>query len=116
MGTTNATRRALHNERYSSSFAQRTLPMASEATIQAFIEEQSLADKPVTGLPGIGERLGGRLEENGFDRAYQVLGMFLSLKCDEDSFKEWLNAKCNANSAQQQGCYLGVQGYARSHL
>ena len=45
----------------------------------------------------IGEVLGQKLEERGFDKAYMVLGQFLVLNKDEDIFWEWLKGTCGAN-------------------
>ncbi|KAM7147136.1 LOW QUALITY PROTEIN: barrier-to-autointegration factor-like [Molossus nigricans] len=41
-------------------------------------------EKPAGSLAGIGEVLGEKLEERGFDKAYVVLGQFPVLKRDED--------------------------------
>lgn len=46
-----------------------------------------MGEKPVTELAGIGEALGGRLRDRGFDKAYVVLGQFLLLKKNEELFK-----------------------------
>ena len=51
---------------------------------------EPMEDKPVTDLAGIGEILGKRMEQNGFDKAYVVLGQFLLLKKVKDLFIEWL--------------------------
>lgn len=64
-----------------------------------------MGDKPVMALAGIGETLGQRLEEKGFDRAYVVLGQFLVLKKDEELFNDWLKEACGANAKQQRDCY-----------
>ncbi|XP_032747071.1 barrier-to-autointegration factor [Rattus rattus] len=55
--------------------------------------------------PGIGDALGKRLEEGGFDKAYVVLGQFLVLKKDEDLFREWLKDTCGANAKQSRDCF-----------
>ena len=51
---------------------------------------EPMEDKPVTDLAGIGEILGKRMEQNGFDKAYVVLGQFLLLKKCKDLFMEWM--------------------------
>lgn len=78
--------------------------------MQTFINEQVMGDKDVEALPAIGKALGTRLRENNIEKAYQVLGMFLALQCDDDAFKAWLKDKSNANSKQQEDCMLGVKG------
>ena len=66
---------------------------------------EPMGEKDVTELAGIGEVLGGRLTDKGFDKAYTVLGQFLILKKNEDLFKDWLKQECGANSKQGQDCY-----------
>lgn len=83
---------------------------------------EPMGDKAVTELAGIGPALGGRLQEQGFDKvfclytfyfytnlfasqAYTVLGQYLILKKDEELFKEWLKDICNANPKQGSDCY-----------
>ena len=51
-----------------------------------FISEP-MGEKPVNELAGIGEVLGKRLADKGFDKAYVVLGQFLVLKKNEDLFR-----------------------------
>ncbi|TNN56012.1 Barrier-to-autointegration factor [Liparis tanakae] len=62
---------------------------------------EPMGEKPVTALAGIGEVLGQRLEDKGFDKAYVVLGQFLVLKKDEELFRDWLKDTCKANVKQQ---------------
>ncbi|KAG7223366.1 hypothetical protein INR49_015722 [Caranx melampygus] len=66
---------------------------------------EPMGEKSVMALAGIGEVLGKRLEEKGFDKAYVVLGQFLVLKKDEELFRDWLKDTCGANSKQQGDCY-----------
>ncbi|NP_001084558.1 barrier-to-autointegration factor A [Xenopus laevis] len=66
---------------------------------------EPMGEKSVQCLAGIGEALGHRLEEKGFDKAYVVLGQFLVLKKDEELFKEWLKDICSANAKQSRDCY-----------
>ena len=51
---------------------------------------EPMGEKPVTDLAGIGEVLGQRLESEGFDKAYVVLGKFLLLDKNKDLFVDWL--------------------------
>ncbi|KAB0349893.1 hypothetical protein FD754_014750 [Muntiacus muntjak] len=57
-----------------------------------FVAEPT-GEKPVGSLAGIGEVLGKKLEERGFD------------KKDEDLFREWLKDTCGANAKQSRDCF-----------
>ncbi|XP_036295928.1 barrier-to-autointegration factor-like [Pipistrellus kuhlii] len=56
-------------------------------------------------LAGIGEVLGKKLEERGFDKAYVVLGQFLVLKKDEDLFQGVAKGHIGANAKQSWDCF-----------
>ncbi|KAK1154964.1 barrier-to-autointegration factor-like [Acipenser oxyrinchus oxyrinchus] len=77
---------------------------------------EPMGEKPVTALAGIGEALGGRLESNGFDKAYVVLGQFLVLKKEEELFRDWLKDTCGANSKQQKDCFSCLKEWCDSFL
>ncbi|XP_015263839.1 PREDICTED: barrier-to-autointegration factor isoform X1 [Gekko japonicus] len=66
---------------------------------------EPMGEKPVGTLAGIGDVLGKKLEDKGFDKAYVVLGQFLVLKKDEDLFREWLKDTCGASAKQSRDCY-----------
>ncbi|KYO44181.1 PREDICTED: barrier-to-autointegration factor isoform X2 [Gavialis gangeticus] len=65
---------------------------------------EPMGEKPVGSLAGIGEVLGKKLAEKGFDKAYVVLGQFLVLRKDEELFREWLKDTCGANAKQSRDC------------
>ena len=77
---------------------------------------EPMGDKGVTELAGIGEALGGRLSEKGYDKAYVVLGQFLVLKKNEELFKDWLNQTCSANKKQQADCYRCLKEWCDAFL
>ena len=77
---------------------------------------EPMGQKDVTELAGIGEILGGRLRDEGFDKAYVVLGQFLVLKKDEELFKDWLNETCNANSKQAHDCCSCLKDWCDAFL
>jgi barrier-to-autointegration factor len=90
----------------------------------------------ISDLAGIGETLGKRLTEKGFDKvrtsdnndvsrtilmfcilqAYTVLGQYLILKKDADLFKEWLKDTTNANSKQAADCYQCLSDWCEEFL
>ena len=77
---------------------------------------EPMGDKEVTELAGIGDVLGGRLSEKGYDKAYVVLGQFLVLKKNEELFKDWLNQTCSANKKQQADCYRCLKEWCDAFL
>lgn len=70
----------------------------------------------MTALAGIGETLGERLDEKGFDKAYVVLGQFLVLKKEEELFLDWLKDTCGANSKQAKDCYSCLKEWCDAFL
>ncbi|XP_077448419.1 barrier-to-autointegration factor [Stigmatopora argus] len=77
---------------------------------------EPMGEKQVFSLGGIGEVLGKRLEEKGFDKAYVVLGQFLVLKKDEELFREWLKDTCGANTKQQGDCFNCLKEWCDAFL
>lgn len=95
-----------------------------------------MGDKKVTELAGVGDVLGQRLEDAGFDKvrnrqhtlfhgfcnnthsiqAYTVLGQYLVLKKDADLFKEWMKETCHANSKQAADCYQCLNDWCEEFL
>jgi len=66
---------------------------------------EPMGEKPVTDLAGIGEILGKRMENRGYDKACVVLGQFLVLKKNRELFLEWLQDLVGANSKSASECY-----------
>ena len=89
--------------------------MSTSQKHRNFVSEP-MGDKAVTELAGIGETLGSRLREKGFDKAYVVLGQFLVLKKNEELFGDWLNQTCGANSKQQRDCSACLRQWCDSFL
>ncbi|XP_066597213.1 barrier-to-autointegration factor [Prorops nasuta] len=80
-----------------------------------FIAEP-MGNKPVTDLAGVGDVLGKRLENAGFDKAYVVLGQYLVLKKDKELFVEWMKDTCAANSKQSNDCYQCLTDWCEEFL
>ncbi|TGZ65963.1 hypothetical protein CRM22_005605 [Opisthorchis felineus] len=77
---------------------------------------EPIGEKLVTELPGIGERLGERLEAKGFEKASVVLGQFLLLRRDEELFKDWLKEACGANAKQADDCFTALRDWCGSFI
>ncbi|XP_066911058.1 barrier-to-autointegration factor-like [Clytia hemisphaerica] len=80
-----------------------------------FIQEP-MGEKEVTELAGIGPVLGNKLSNEGFDKAYVVLGQFLILKKDEELFVEWLKDTCGANKKQSNDCYNCLKDWCAAFM
>ena len=80
-----------------------------------FVSEP-IGEKDVSELPGIGEVLGGRLSEAGFDRAYIVLGKFLMLRQDRCQFLDWIEETAGANAKQGEDCYESLREWCDNHI
>ncbi|XP_061600805.1 barrier-to-autointegration factor-like protein [Cololabis saira] len=71
---------------------------------RAFVAEL-MWSKPVTALPGIGEKkLGKNLRTQGFTRASAVLGHFVQMGRDPEKFKKWLKDDIRAKIHQADLC------------
>jgi len=80
-----------------------------------FVSEP-MGDKPVTDLSGMGEVLGKKLEGQGFDKAYVVLGQYLLLKKNDELFCNWLKETCGANKKQQADCAKCLKEWCDSFM
>uniref|UniRef100_A0A023GEB6 Barrier-to-autointegration factor-like protein n=1 Tax=Amblyomma triste TaxID=251400 RepID=A0A023GEB6_AMBTT len=80
-----------------------------------FISEP-MGEKDVTDLAGIGDVLGKRLKDKGFDKAYVVLGQFLVMKKNKDVFTSWLKGITGANSKQAEECYRCLSEWCHEFL
>jgi len=77
---------------------------------------EPMGDKPVTDLAGVGEVLGSRLENQGFDKASVVLGQFLVLKKNKELFQDWMKDVCGANTKQSSDCYQCLSDWCDEFL
>jgi len=77
---------------------------------------EPMGNKPVNELAGVGETLGKRLADKGYDLANVVLGQYLLLKGNEELFSEWMKETCNANAKQQRDCYTCLKEWCDANL
>lgn len=80
-----------------------------------FVSEP-MGEKEVTALAGIGETYGRKLADEGFDKAYVVLGQFLLLKKQKDLFLEWLKETANVSSHHGESCFNCLNEWCEQHL
>ncbi|XP_065159792.1 barrier-to-autointegration factor [Atheta coriaria] len=77
---------------------------------------EPMGDKVVTDLAGVGDVLGKRLVEKGFDKAHVVLGQYLVLKKNKELFQEWMKDTCQANAKQSGDCYQCLNDWCEEFL
>lgn len=65
---------------------------------------EPMGDKPVDALPGVGEAIGTRFADAGFNKAYVVLGQFLLLKKDQELFGQWFRDVAGGNRKHAGDC------------
>lgn len=77
---------------------------------------ETMGNKSVNTLPGIGPVFAERLEMTGIRTANEVLGRFLVLQSDEGKFKSWLRDSCGANAKHQRDCYNSLKEWTDQFL
>ncbi|XP_034098943.1 barrier-to-autointegration factor-like [Drosophila albomicans] len=77
---------------------------------------EPMGDKLVTRLPGIGETLGDRMTNAGYQKASQVLGQYLAVDQNRQEFGHFMKDTCNANTKQSSDCYNGLKEWTREFL
>jgi len=80
-----------------------------------FVQEP-MGDKPATDIAGIGPTYGERLEKQGFDKAYVVLGQFLVLKKNEELFLDWLKETAACTGHHAKNCFKCLDDWTASFL
>ncbi|CAK9293419.1 unnamed protein product [Gordionus sp. m RMFG-2023] len=80
-----------------------------------FISEP-MNEKEVTEIAGIGDVLGKRLRDKGFDKAWVLLGQFLVLKKDKELFTDWLKDTCGANIKHATDCYTCLYSWCGNFI
>uniref|UniRef100_UPI0037E9948F barrier-to-autointegration factor-like n=1 Tax=Semicossyphus pulcher TaxID=241346 RepID=UPI0037E9948F len=77
---------------------------------------EPMGHKSVRDVPGIGDNLGRRLENKGFNKASDVLGQYLHVKQDTKQFGSWLKNTSGANSRDAGSCTRGLNEWCDNNL
>ncbi|CAD5232481.1 unnamed protein product [Bursaphelenchus xylophilus] len=80
-----------------------------------FVSE-TMGEKDITDVAGIGEAYGKKLAEKGFDKAYVLLGQFLLLRKDEECFVDWLKTECGFQDRFAKACYNCLSEWCQYNL
>ncbi|KAL2078703.1 hypothetical protein ACEWY4_026388 [Coilia grayii] len=82
---------------------------------QSFCSEP-MKGKPVTDIPGIGRVSGGHLQSQGYNKATDVLGKYLTVQENRNQFQGWLKDGSGANAKQQGDCYKAMRDWSDNNL
>ena len=74
-----------------------------------------MGSKDVTKIPGIGEKIGGNMNEREINFAYEVFGMFLVVKKNKDNFFKWLK-QFVANAEHREECYKAMEEWSKKYF
>lgn len=89
--------------------------MSTSKKMRDFCAEP-MGEKPVTAVAGIGEVLGKRLADKGYDKAYVLLGQILIFKKNEEIFGDWLKDEIKANVKQARECSTCLKTWADQNM
>ncbi|XP_077497231.1 barrier-to-autointegration factor-like [Amblyomma americanum] len=90
--------------------------MSSTSKKHRSFTSEPMGNKSVTDLAGIGDSLGGRLRDQGFMRADNVVGQYLLMRRNEDRFTSWLSNASGANRRQARDCYRCVDDWCQNFM
>ncbi len=94
---------------------------------------EPLGDKGIRDVPGIGDVLGAKLSEAGYEKvrfsieifyfiefifiqAYTLFGKYLLCNKDVESFQDWLQTQCGANSHQAKTAAQALSEWAEAFI
>ena len=75
-----------------------------------------MKNKPVSELPGIGEKAAGKLMASGYPRASMVLGQYLVTGQSREPFVAWLQGVAHCNDGQARDCCRALQEWIEEFL
>ncbi|CAF0926537.1 unnamed protein product [Adineta ricciae] len=90
----------------------------SSSTSQKFRDftGEPLKDKDTWEVPGLGPKLAKNLEENGIKKAYELLGIYLTLLKNKDYFELWIRDNAGANRHQAKQCSDAIDAFCSQFL
>jgi predicted flap endonuclease-1-like 5' DNA nuclease len=90
--------------------------MSSTSKKHANFVAEPMGDKECSEIAGIGPTYAARLQEKGFEKAYQVLGQYLLLCKDEELFQEWLKDEVEMKGKHLKDCTNCIAEWSRSFM
>ncbi|CAF0727234.1 unnamed protein product [Adineta ricciae] len=90
----------------------------SSSTTQKFREfmAEPIGDKSIRDVPGIGDVLGTKLSDAGYERAYTLFGKYLLCNKDLEEFQDWIQTQCGANSHQAKSAAQAFADWAEAFI
>ncbi|XP_063076824.1 barrier-to-autointegration factor-like [Engraulis encrasicolus] len=82
---------------------------------QAFCSEP-MKGKPVTAVPGIGKVTGSQLKAQGYSKATDVLGKYLTVNENRNQFQGWMENTTTANAGHQGAAYNAMREWSDNNL
>jgi hypothetical protein len=78
---------------------------------------ETMRNKNIIEVDGIGEKASSILKDRGYTYAYQILGQFLLLNCDKKDFDWWIQDNVpSMNSQHRELCYICLKCYCEKFL
>ncbi|CAF1555145.1 unnamed protein product [Rotaria magnacalcarata] len=90
----------------------------SSTTSQKFRDftSEPLKDKQLNEVPGLGPKLASNLEQSGITKAYELLGIYLTLLKNKEYFELWIRDNAGANRHQAKQCADSIDAFCSQFL
>ncbi|CAF0725247.1 unnamed protein product [Adineta steineri] len=90
----------------------------SSSTTQKFREfmAEPLGEKNIRDVPGIGDVLGTKLSDAGYEKANTLFGKYLLCNKDVEQFQDWIQTQCGANSHQARSAADAFSEWAEAFI
>merc|ERR1711917_38484 len=90
--------------------------MSTTSKKHANFVSEPMGEKEISEIAGIGPTFKKRLNDKGFEYAYNLLGQFLLLNKDEETFQEWLKDEAEMNSKYAKDVSNCISEWTRSYV